>query len=543
VKVLIIGNGISGLFAAYKLTEQNIPVVLVSPEIPERSQSVMAAGGINAAIDTMGQGDTCELHIQETAKSGKYIEDEKMIEALCNDAPSIVRELADMGVLFNRDEKEELLCRSFGGQSKKRTAYAGASTGKQIVTALVGRLRKAEKNGLVEHIFGHRFLKALIKDSVCYGALLLNEKDNTIKTVFADAVVMATGGQNKLFGKTTGTVINDGFAAAELFTQGVILKNLEFIQYHPTTIETSAKRMLVSEAARGEGGRLFYYNDDKSRCYFMEDKFGPNGNLMSRDIVSKEMFDTGKDIYLDVSFLGEQKIKEKIPEIRDLCLDYINLDIAKEPIPVAPSVHFFMGGMRVNVNHETSVSRLYAIGECASAYHGANRLGGNSLLAAVHGAKVVSAVIPGLSDVVMQDETAAAFESEAESLSGRIGQITGTESKFPAVYIMEEIARIMRTNLGIVRNGENLKAGLESLEFFSDAVSKLSFDGTLTPYESYSLPYLLILAKAIIMSADFRKESRGAHNRSDYPAENADYLCPSYAKYENGQIAVGGESK
>jgi len=541
MRVLIIGSGISGLYAAYSLARAGIYVDLVSPEIPERSQSVMAAGGINAAINTMGENDSCELHIEDTIKSGKNIEQRAFVEGLCRSAPGIVSELADMGVMFARGEDGRLLCRAFGGQSKKRTVFAGASTGKQIVTALTGKLRKYQQEGTIRHILRHRFLRGLIENGVCYGCLLLDERDNSVKAMTADAVIIATGGQNRLFGKTTGSMLCDGFAAAQLFTQGVRLKNPEFIQYHPTTIETSAKRMLISEAARGEGGRLFYYNDDHSRCYFLEEKYGEKGNLMSRDIVSKETYDTGKDIYLDVSFLGEKTIREKIPEIYDLCLEYIHLDISKEPIPVAPSVHFFMGGIAVDIDHETNIRRLFAVGECASAYHGANRLGGNSLLAAIYSANRAAAGIAALSPLELSPQTARRAEDERERLSEEINKKVETRSKFPAVYFMEEIAAVMQKNLGIVRDETSLLEGLDALEFYSDSVNKIFFDGTLTPYESYTLPSLLILAKAIIRSALFRKESRGAHFRTDYPETDAQYQFSTIVSYENGEFIIGGE--
>jgi len=543
MKAIIVGSGVSGLNCAYNLAKNDVQVILVSPEIPERSQSVMAAGGINAAINTMNEDDSYLLHIEDTVKSSKFIESRETIEGLCENAPNIVNGLSDMGVMFNRSEDGGLLCRAFGGQCKKRTVFAGASTGKQIVTALTGKIRKLQSEGKITHILKHRFLMGLIDKGVCYGGLFLDESDNSVKAIYADALVMATGGQNKLFGKTTGSMLCDGFAAAKLFTQGVELKNLEFIQYHPTTIETAAKRMLISEAARGEGGRLFYYNEDGSRCYFMEDKYGEKGNLMSRDIVSKEEYDTGKDVFLDVSFLGEALIKEHLGEIYDLCKDFINIDITKEPIPVAPSVHFFMGGMRVNINHETNIGRLFAVGECASCYHGANRLGGNSLLAAMHSGEMAARKITRYSPVDIPKDAKAKFEAEFEKLSLEIERKSESESKFPAVYIMEEIAGIMRKNLGITREESALNEGLENLEFYANAVKKIAFDGTLTPYESYALPTLIILARAIIKSALFRKESRGAHFRTDYPEMKDEFKFATVVSYGDGEITLRGEAE
>ena len=194
--------------------------------------------------------------------------------------------------MFSVDDDGRPARRAFGGQSYKRTCYCGASTGKQIVTALVMEARRLEASGKIRRGLGKCFHSALIKDGVCYGALFFDEHTGNISAEYADAVVVATGGQNALFGKTTGSTQCDGYTAGKLFTQGVELKNLEFIQFHPTTIETSQKRMLLSEAARGEGGRLFYLDKGK-RVYFMEDKYGPGGNLLPRDIVSREIYGAG----------------------------------------------------------------------------------------------------------------------------------------------------------------------------------------------------------------------------------------------------------
>ena len=267
-KVLVIGSGLSGLTCAIRLAEKGIKCLLISPYSSERSQSVMAAGGINAAI---GNDDSTELHVKETYDGGCQISSFESIKGLCEEAPSIITWLESLGTVFTKDKDNKIQLRAFGGQSKNRTAYAGASTGKQIMTALINEARKYEYNGLIERKLGTYFHSALINNNVSYGAILFNDFKSEFEIEYADAVVVASGGQNTLFGKTTGSTLCDGYVAAKLFTQGIKLKNLEFIQYHPTTIETSQKRMLISEASRGEGGRLYYLENNK-RKYFMDVK-------------------------------------------------------------------------------------------------------------------------------------------------------------------------------------------------------------------------------------------------------------------------------
>ena len=266
--VLIVGSGLSGLSCAIELAENGICSTLVSPYPSERAQSVMAAGGINAAL---GFEDSPKLHSEDTLKSGGFIAGEKAVTGLCNEAPHIVNWLESIGVVFSRNEEGKVALRAFGGQSKNRTAYAGAATGKQIMTALIREARKHECSGKITRLLGRQFHSALINDGKCYGAILYNEKERKIEELYADSVVVATGGQNVLFGKTTGSMQCDGYTVAKLYEQGAKLKNLEFIQYHPTTVETPQTRLLISEAARGEGGRLYYLDKDK-KVYFMEEK-------------------------------------------------------------------------------------------------------------------------------------------------------------------------------------------------------------------------------------------------------------------------------
>lgn len=535
-KILIVGSGIAGLSCAISSAKKGYNVVLASPCYSERSQSVMAAGGINAALDTKGENDSVECHVQDTMKGGCYLAGEQEIRNLCSSAPEIVKWLEELGTVFSRDESGKIDLRAFGGQSKKRTAFAGASTGKQIVTALVNECRKYEASGLIQRRF-LQFHSGLIKDGVCYGCLFYDEKNNRTESIFADVTVMATGGQNQLFGKTTGSMLCDGYAQGRLFYQGVKLKNLEFIQYHPTTVETPVKRMLITEGARGEGGRLFYYENGK-KVYFMEDKFGEKGNLMPRDIVSRCIYNAPSQVYLDITFLGEKRIKERLYEVYDLCRRYVGIDVTKEYIPVYPSVHFFMGGFAVDTNHGTNVKNLYAIGECASIYHGANRLGGNSLLAAVYGGRVAA------DDIGNEEFCAFAnpdFDMYIKAQNEELKQMTNRKGLFSEPHIRSEVASLLNTDLGISRSGEKLRCGIESINSYLSESKNISFTPGMSLYQLYRIPYMLLLAKAILISASERKESRGAHYREDYPDTDENYRKSSIAEYADDKISIDFE--
>ena len=531
-KVLIIGSGIAGLGCAIALAEKGICSLIVSPFPPERSQSVMAAGGINA-VDEADPEDSIASHISDTLRGGRNIAGKEAVAGLCSAAPAIIGQLERLGTVFTRKDDGRIDRRAFGGQSHPRTCYCGASTGKQIVTALTMECRRYEAAGLIERRLWTDFHSALISDGKCFGALLYNEGGGALYPEYADALVMATGGQNALFGKTTGSTACDGYAAGRLFMQGVDLKNLEFIQYHPTTLETPQKKLLVSEAARGEGGRLFY-EDNGHRVYFMEDLYGAGGNLMPRDVVSRCMEETGRQVFLDVSFLGKDLIGRRLPEVRDLCLKYRGIDITKEPVPVAPSVHFFMGGIAVDLHHETNIQGLYAVGECASIYHGANRLGGNSLLAAMYGGLKAAEQIAGRA----ANEGHADFSKYAEAEGEALRKSADTKSRFPVMYIRDMLAENLSGELGIVRDAAKLEKGIQDIEFYLDAADRIFYDNTVLGYFNYSLKSLLCLAKATLVCADARKESRGAHFRSDFPEEKEELRAATLISYENGEYRV-----
>ncbi len=527
--VLIIGSGIAGMACAVRCAEKGMQVTLASPFPSERSQSVMAAGGINAVCADHEEGDSVECHIEDTLRGGNFLGGKNAVTGLCAHSEEIIRYLESIGTVFSVDGQGRPLRRAFGGQSHKRTYYCGTSTGKQIVSALVMEVRRHEASGMIKRRLSCGFHSALIRDGECFGALLFDMGSNRLDAVYADAVVAATGGMNALFGKTTGSTQCDGYTAGRLFMQGALLKNLEFIQYHPTAVETAQKRMLISEAVRGEGGRL-YYLENGQRVYFMEEKYGPSGNLMTRDVVAREMDACGHDVFLDISFLGRKAIDEKIPEVRELCLKFRGIDISKEPIPVAPSVHFFMGGLAVHVDHETSIRSLFAVGECASLYHGANRVGGNSLLAAVYGGGVAADAIAERPERAACPDFGRFLEEEQAALAGRID----ADSPFPVTYIRDMLADTMRSDLGIVREEKSLEKGIQDIDYLLSVAEHIRYDGSVSAYFNYSLPAILTVGRATLACALSRRESRGAHFRSDHPEQDEHFAHATLISYDGG---------
>ena len=544
-EIIVIGAGLAGLTCSVKSASKDINVKLFSPAHSERSQSVMAMGGINAALNTKGEDDSVEEHYKDTINGGQGINNHNAVRKLTSDAPKIIDWLSRLGTSFTRDLNGNVDLRYFGGQKKMRTAYAGARTGKQILNAINTECRKWEHKNKIRRYVGWRFLSLILDDdNVCGGVVMINENSDEIKEFYADAVVIASGGMNRVFGKISGSLHNDGFTTGKLLSQGVELANMEMIQYHPTTIETPVKRMLITEAARGEGGRLYTLRNGE-KWYFMEEWYPEQGALMPRDIVSQSIYrvcheyDLGIDgenkVYLDVSHLDEETVKVKLDEVYDVCMNYLGLDPVSEPIPVYPGVHYFMGGIRTDEYHKTNIKNLYAVGESSSQYHGANRLGGNSLLGAVHGGWIVAEELEknftDNGDFESFGEKTLSCEYESYEKWKKLQKEDNNVSSYE---IEGKIADIMNESMGIYRTETGLNDGLDEL----DSLETVQVNSHGSYYEYILLNSLKNIGMAMLSSALERKESRGAHQRMDYPKTDDEYLKTTVLALDGDEIKI-----
>lgn len=506
--VNIIGAGLAGLSAALELSREGISVNLISAQPSERAQSVMAEGGINAAMNTMGDDDTIREHFEDTLKGGAYIGEVESIEEMTSSAPFIVEDLIKLGVPFNNDNGR-LVLRYFGGQKKRRTAFSRSSTGKLIMSAMIDAVRQYEVKGLVNRFPHHTFEALDIKDNGCRGVLI---RDNYSLKAFKlnGPVILATGGMNSLFpGLTTGTTINTGDVTSYLYSEGIPLSNLEFIQFHPTTSGIEGKRCLISEAARGEGGRLMILRDGKP-WYFMEEKYPELGNLMPRDITSREIVMNSSDgtAYIDMTALPSSTWENKLSDMREQMISLLGIDPVKDYVHISPGIHYFMGGIYVDKDHKTTVDGLYAAGECACRYHGGNRLGGNSMLGALYGGKTAAINI-----------VKSGFSAESGDIVDIDIPYEYTDFAAPSCVTSPLISAV-----GIIRDGDTMENALMTL----DQVDPSSF----TEVDKRRL----LLAKAILVSAISRKESRGAHYRTDYPEkDDANFKAKSVITYKDGR--------
>ncbi|WP_411953601.1 succinate dehydrogenase flavoprotein subunit [Alkalibacillus sp. S2W] len=537
--IVVVGGGLAGLMATIKAAEAGVHVDLISLVPVKRSHSVCAQGGINGAVNTKGEGDSPWEHFDDTVYGGDFLANQPPVRDMCEAAPSIIHMLDRMGVMFNRTPEGLLDFRRFGGTQHHRTAFAGATTGQQLLYALDEQVRRHEANGLVTKYEGWDFLEAIIdEDGVARGVISQNIQSHEIRAFKADATIMATGGPGIIFGKSTNSVINTGSAAANLYRQGAVYANGEFIQIHPTAIPGDDKLRLMSESARGEGGRVWTYKDGKP-WYFLEEKYPAYGNLVPRDIATREIFDVcvnqklginGENmVYLDLSHKDPEELDVKLGGIMEIYEKFVGDDPRKVPMKIFPAVHYSMGGLWVDYDQMTNIPGLFAAGECDYTIHGGNRLGANSLLSCIHGGMVAgpNAVkyIDGL-DELAEDKSQELFDekikAEEENFERILGMTSGSEN---AYQIHRELGEWMTDNVTVVRENESLLKTDEKISELMERAKDINIHDTSrwanqTAMFVRQLEGMLNLARVITQGAYNRNESRGAHYKPEYPDRN-----------------------
>ncbi|MCX7769683.1 MAG: succinate dehydrogenase flavoprotein subunit [Proteobacteria bacterium] len=550
-EVIVVGGGLAGLMATIVACENNLRVKLFTLLPAKRSHSVCAQGGINASVNTKGEGDSPEIHFYETVYGGDFLANQPPVKAMCENAPNIVYLLDRMGVMFNRTPEGFLDFRRFGGTQYHRTAFAGATTGQQILYALDEQVRRFESSGLVKKYTGWEFLRAVIDDdNICRGIVAGNIHTQEIEYFKADAVVIATGGLGMIFGKSTNSVICTGSAQSILYKQGVKYANGEFIQVHPTAIAGGDKLRLISESVRGEGGRIWTYKDGKP-WYFLEEKYPKYGNLVPRDIASREIFNVcvnmglgidGKNqVYLDVTHIDRQTLEYKLGGVLEIYEKFMGEDPYTKPMKVFPAVHYTMGGLWVDYNQMTNIPGLFAAGECEYQYHGANRLGANSLLSCIHGGMVVGKKIPeylkGL-DKSCADIGENLFEREKKSVLSKFERYKSLKGKENPYHLHKELGELMTENVTVIRYNDKLKMTIEKIKELKERFNKIdildnSDFGNQTLFYVNQLANMLDLALVITKGALLRNESRGSHYKPEFPQrDDENFLKTTIAIYD-----------
>lgn len=551
-KTIVVGGGLAGLMAVIKIAEAGIPVQVFSFVPVKRSHSVCAQGGINASVNTKGEGDSPQIHFYETVKGGDFLANQPLAKGMCEAAPGIVYLLDRMGVPFNRTPEGLLDFRGFGGTLYSRTAFAGATTGQQLLYALDEQVRKYEAEGLVEKYEYWEFL-SIVKDSegACRGIAAQDLRTMEIRVFPADAVCLATGGNGVIYGKSTNSMVCSGSAASTVYQQGAIHANGEFIQIHPTAIPGEDKHRLMSESARAEGGRMWVPRDGKP-WYFLEEKYPRYKNLVPRDIATREIYHVcrvlklgvdGKDmVYLDLSHIPAETLNRKLGGILEIYEKFVGDDPRKVPMRVFPSVHYTMGGLWIDYeadasgnivagsprNHQTNIPGLFAAGEVDYEYHGANRLGANSLLSCFYGGMLAGPAMVSYAKGLERScdaVPASVFEAERkrqEEACGRISALSGTENPF---ILHQELGEVMTDNVAVVRYNDKLQAADNAILAFMDRWKRIDIHDAAT-WANQAVSFtrqlwnMLELARVITLGALRRDESRGSHYKPDFPERN-----------------------
>lgn len=581
--VVVVGGGLAGLMAAMKLAEAGHKVKIFSIVPVKRSHSVCAQGGINGAVNLRGEGDSPYLHFEDTITGGDFLNHQPPVMRMAERAPAIIYLLDRMGVPFNRTHEGLLSFRRFGGTLKHRTAYAGATTGQQLLYALDEQVRRWESMNRVEKYEGYEFL-GIVKDSEgrCRGITAQNLRTMEIEAYAADAVVMATGGNGLIFGKSTNSIINTGAAVSICYQAGAKYGNPEMVQIHPTAIPGEDKCRLISESVRGEGGRVWVPRDpmdkrlatdipEADRWYVCEEMDSKYGNLLSRDIVSFIIYCVcrmGKGVqgrqqaYLDITQLHQDKggpytreqINDKLEGVLEIYEKFMREDPITMPMRIYPAVHYTMGGLWVDYetngdntwdvdsprNQMTNIPGLYAAGECEFQYHGANRLGANALLACLVAGEISSESIlayfakgdvsaEGLASSVLDDA-----RNEKQSEYDSLKQSNGEENPY---RLHQELGETMWNNCGIWRVQKDLESARLKLDELTVRIRQCNLIDD-SGWTNQAVPFtravvnMIEQSKAIVDGAIQRNESRGAHFKMDTPERNdTDWLRTSVANW------------
>jgi succinate dehydrogenase / fumarate reductase flavoprotein subunit len=542
-----------------KIAELGHKVDLFSLVPVRRSHSVCAQGGINGAVNTKGEGDSPLIHFDDTIYGGDFLANQQPVKAMCEMAPAIIYMFDRMGVPFSRTSEGMIDFRRFGGTKHHRTAFAGASTGQQLLYALDEQVRRFEVEGLVTKYEWWEFMSAVLDEGqICRGLTAMNLRTLEVQAFPADALIMATGGIGSIFGKSTNSVICTGSAQSALYQQGVHYANGEFIQVHPTAIPGEDKLRLMSESARGEGGRVWVprktgdERDAKSipeneRWYFLEEKYPAYGNLVPRDIATREIFQIcldgygvggGNMVYLDLTHIPAETLDRKLGAILEIYEKFVGDDPRYTPMKIFPGMHYTMGGIWVDFDQMTNVPGIFAVGECDYSIHGANRLGANSLVSCIYAGVVAGPAAVRYATGNGRGETLNGLhESEVRrqvEINERIKNQRGGEN----AYLMhDEMGRWMTDNVTVVRYNKKLEETDAKLTELIERFDRIDINESIY-WATQALPHarqfynMLHLARAVTLGALRRNESRGAHYKPEFPERNdAEFLKTTIATY------------
>jgi succinate dehydrogenase / fumarate reductase flavoprotein subunit len=546
-RIIVIGGGLAGLAAVIKIAEAGGTVDLFSIVPVKRSHSVCAQGGINAAKNLKGEGDTTDKHFDDTIYGGDFLANQTPVKAMCEAAPGIIDLLDRMGVPFNRTPEGLLDFRRFGGTLYNRTAFAGATTGQQLLYALDEQVRRHESTGHVNKFEGWEFLSAVLDSKgQARGITALNLRTMELRSFAADAIILATGGIGAIFGKSTNSVVCTGSAQSAIFQQGAYYANGEFIQVHPTAIPGEDKLRLMSESARGEGGRVwvprtvgdkrpFKQIPESDRFYFLEEWYPKYGNLVPRDIATRAIhkvvyeehlgIDGQPMVYLDLTHIDRETLNRKLEGILEIYEKFVGDDPREVPMKIFPGMHYTMGGLWVDFNQMTNIPGVFAAGECEYQYHGANRLGANSLVSCIFGGfragPIAMAYAKSLPAAEGDGGHAAELKRQSE-INSKLMSNEGTENPFK---LWRELGETMTKHATVIRYNKGLEEADKKILELMDRYKKVNLsDRSQWANTSFAfarqLYNMLELSRVVVGGAILRDESRGAHYKPDFPDRN-----------------------